>query len=103
MPRTLGIAAVAGAPLPVPQSVDWRQAELKLASEAHPFPFYNRLAAVRAWVGTQGATVDIEFRRASELRRDHPMVAVMGLFFGMSSDDLDQWFREAKAIGPTTA
>lgn len=103
MPRTLGLTAVAGEPLPVPEWVDWRQAELKLAAEAHGGG--TRLDAVRAWVSQDGQdpTVDIEFRRASVLRRDHPMVAVMGLFFGLDADALDQWFREAAAIGPTTA
>jgi len=81
--------------------VDMRQAELKLDSEPHGEG--TRLDAVDAYVATQSRTVKIEWRRASELRRDHPMVGIMGFFFGMDSDGLDQWFREAAAIGPTLA
>lgn len=89
------------APLPVPEVVDMRQAELKLDSEPHGEG--TRLDAVDAYVATQSRTVKIEWRRASELRRDHPMVGIMGFFFGMDSNGLDQWFREAAAIGPTLA
>lgn len=89
------------APLPVPEAVDMRQASLKLDSEAHDDG--TRLDAVDAYVASQSRTVRIEWDRAKELRRDHPMVGIMGFFFGMDSDGLDQWFREAAAIGPTLA
>ena len=88
-------------PPPVPEAVDMRQASLKLDSE--PNGEGTRLDAVDAYVATQSRTVRIEWERAKELRRDHPMVGIMGFFFGMDSDDLDQWFREAAAIGPTLA
>lgn len=103
MPRMIGNARLASdeTPFPVPVAVDMRQAELKLHSEPHGEG--TRLGAVDAYVATQDAFVQIEWRRASELRRDHPMVGIMGFFFGMDSDDLDQWFREAAAIGPTLA
>lgn len=91
----------ASTPPPVPVAVDMRQAELKLHSEPHDEG--TRLDAVSAFVATQDPFVQIEWRRASELRRDHPMVGIMGFFFGMDSSDLDQWFREAAAIGPTLA
>lgn len=86
---------------PVPVAVDMRQARLKLLSEPHGEG--TRLDAVNAYVETQDANVEIEWSFARELRRDHPMVGIMGFFFGMDSDDLDQWFREAAAIGPTLA
>ena len=103
MPRMIGNARLASdeTPFPVPVAVDMRQAELKLLSEPHGEG--SRLDAVNAYVATQDPFVQIEWRRASELRRDHPMVGIMGFFFGMASDDLDQWFREAAAIGPTLA
>ncbi len=88
-------------PPPVPEAVDMRQASLKLDSE--PNGEGTRLDAVDAYVATQSRTVRIEWERAKELRRDHPMVGIMGFFFGMDSDGLDQWFREAAAIGPTLA
>ena len=89
------------APLPVPEAVDMRQARLKLLSEPHGEG--TRLDAVNAYVATQDANVEIEWNFARELRRDHPMVGIMGFFFGMDSNGLDQWFREAAAIGPTLA
>lgn len=89
------------APLPVPEAIDMRQASLKLLSEPHGGG--TRLDAVDAYVATQDRMVRIEWERAKELRRDHPMVGIMGFFFGMDSDNLDQWFREAAAIGPTLA
>lgn len=89
------------APLPVPEAVDMRQARLKLLSEPHDGG--TRLDAVNAFVATQDERVGIEWTFARELRRDHPLVGIMGFFFGLDSDDLDQWFREAGAIGPTLA
>lgn len=99
----LGSGAVTSAPVAAvtPYAVDMRQASLKLLSEPHGGG--TRLDAVDAYVATQARTVQIEWERAKELRRDHPMVGIMGFFFGMNSDDLDQWFRDAAAIGPTLA
>ena len=94
-------AEAQASPPRTPEAVDMRQAELKLHSEPHGEG--TRLDAVSAYVATQDPFVQIEWRRASELRRDHPMVGIMGFFFGMDSDGLDQWFREAAAIGPTLA
>lgn len=107
MPKIIGMAAIEGNALPVPDAVDWRQAEMKLSEESFTHPLTQevgtRLEAVYAWVEAQPAIVQIEFRRARELRRDHPMVGIMGLFFGLDSEGLDQWFREAFVIGPTVA
>lgn len=80
-------------------TVDMRQASLMLASQPHNGA--SRLDAVDAYVATQARQVRIEWERARELRRDHPMVAIMGFFFGLTAGDLDQWFAEAGAIGPT--
>lgn len=88
------------APPPAPPaSIDMRQARLKLDSEPHEDG--TRLDAVEAFVATQSRAVQIEWEYARELRRDHPLVAIMGLFFGLDGEALDQWFREAAAIGPT--
>lgn len=93
---------VANNPAPmVPSSIDMRQARLKLLSEAHDEG--TRLDAVNAYVDGQPALVKIEWDYARELRRDHPMVGIMGFFFGLSAEDLDQWFIDAAAIGPTVA
>lgn len=86
---------------PVPECVDMRQARLKLLSEPHGEG--SRLDAVNAYVASQPASVRIEWEYARELRREHPMVGIMGFFFGLDSDDLDTWFIEAAAIGPTVA
>lgn len=88
-------------PPPVPLAVDMRQARLKLLSEPHGEG--TRLDAVEAYVATQDRSVEIEWFHAKELRRDHPLVGIIGLFFGQSAEDIDQWFREAAAIGPTLA
>ncbi|MDP1642714.1 MAG: hypothetical protein Q8L59_11065 [Phenylobacterium sp.] len=88
-------------PAPIPLAVDMRQARLKLLSEPHGEG--TRLDAVEAYVATQGRSVQIEWLHARELRRDHPLVGIMGVFFEQTSADLDQWFREAAAIGPTLA
>lgn len=103
MPKVIGNARLASdeTPFPVPVAVDMRQAELKLLGEPHGEG--TRLDAVEAFVATQDQFVQVEWRRAKDLRRDHPMVGIMGFFFGMDADDLDQWFREAVSIGPTLA
>lgn len=88
-------------PVPVPDAVDMRQARLKLLSEPHDDG--TRLDAVNAYVSTQGQAVSIEWEYARELRRDHPLVGIIGLFFGLDSAALDDWFREAAEIGPTLA
>ncbi|MDP2214777.1 hypothetical protein [Phenylobacterium sp.] len=88
-------------PPPVPTAVDMRQARLKLLDEPHGDG--SRLDAVEAYVASQGRKVQIEWLHARELRRDHPLVGIMGVFFEQTSEDIDQWFREAAAIGPTLA
>lgn len=102
MPKLIGNVAVEGETIAPPDTVDMRQARLMLHREAHP-QAGTRLAAVDAWVATQDAEVDIEWHYATSLRRDHPMVAVMALFFGQQLEDIDQWFRGAAAIGPMVA
>lgn len=96
MPKLIGAVRTADDPIPfpVPVSVDMRQACLKLFAE-------GRLADVEAYVASQDAHVQIEWARARELRRDHPLVGIMAIFWGMTSQDMDQWFREAATIGPT--
>lgn len=91
-------------PLPGPETpfaVDMRQARLMLVSEPHEEG--TRLDAVEAFMGAQPRAAQIEWEYARELRRDHPLVAIMGLFFGLDVEALDQWFRDAAAIGPTVA
>jgi hypothetical protein len=86
---------------PVPTAVDMRQARLKLLDEPHGEG--SRLDAVDAYVASQDQRAQIEWVHSKELRRDHPLVGIMGLFFEQTSADIDQWFREAAAIGPTLA
>lgn len=100
MVRTLGNVTLAGPP-PVPVAVDMRQARLQLVAEPHGEA--TRLDAVEAFMATQDRPAQIEWEYARELRRDHPLVGVMGLFFGLDSAALDQWFRDAAARGPTFA
>jgi len=88
-------------PTPVPVAVDMRQARLKLLDEPHGEG--SRLDAVEAYVASQDQKAQIEWVHSKELRRDHPLVGIMGLFFEQTSADIDQWFREAAAIGPTLA
>jgi hypothetical protein len=88
-------------PAPVPVAVDMRQARLKLLDEPHGEG--SRLDAVDAYVAGQDQKAQIEWVHSKELRRDHPLVGIMGLFFEQTSADIDQWFREAAAIGPTLA
>lgn len=88
-------------PGPVPIAVDMRQARLKLLDEPHGEG--SRLDAVEAYVASQDQKAQIEWVHSKELRRDHPLVGIMGLFFEQTSADIDQWFREAAAIGPTLA
>lgn len=78
----------------VPQAIDMRRVRLKLDSE-------GRLDAVDAYVASQPNLVKIEWEYATELRRTHPMVAIMGFFFGLDEAALDQWFIDAGQIGPT--
>lgn len=96
-------AQLAGQPSAEPAvlTADRRQVRLKLLSEPHELG--TRLDAVEAWVATQTRAVQIEWETATVIRRDHPMVAVMGIFFGLDTAGLDQWFREAASIGPTLA
>lgn len=84
----------------VPDAIDMRQARLMLLNAPHEMG--TRLDAVDAYVATQPRVVQIEWQFAKELRRDHPMVAIMAVFFNQTPEDVDQWFIDGKAIGPTT-
>lgn len=98
-PETGAFSTPPPAPPPVPDAIDMRQAELMLVAVPHGEG--TRLDAVNAYIATQPQKVQIEWRRASELRRDHPMVAIMALFFEQTEADVDQFFRDGAAIGPT--
>jgi len=94
------IGPVEALPAPeTPFAIDMRQARLMLVSEPHGEG--TRLDAVEAFMAAQPRAAQIEWEYARELRRDHPLVAIMGLFFGLDVPGLDQWFRDAAAIGPT--
>lgn len=86
-------------PAPIPIAIDMRQASLML--DAAPHGEGTRLDAVDAYLATQSRRVQIEWARAKELRRDHPMVAIMAVFFNQTQADVDQFFRDGAAIGPT--
>lgn len=91
--------AAEAAEVPEVLTADMRQVRLKLLSE--PAGEGTRLDVVEGFVATQPPAVQIEWQYARELRRDHPLVAVMGLSFGLDAAALDAWFIEARAIGPT--
>ncbi len=83
----------------VPTAIDMRQAQLMLDSQ--PFGEGTRLDAVEAFMATQTKAAQIEWAKAKEIRRDHPLVAIMAFFFGDDTIAVDQWFRDGAAIGPT--
>jgi hypothetical protein len=84
-------------PLPVPESVDMRQARIKLLRE-------GVLDQVDAMIrNSNEPEVVIEWNFARELRRDHPFVNAVQLILGKTNSDMNRWFTEASQIGPMGA
>lgn len=95
--RTLVVAngaisvAVTYALTPVPFEVSMMQAQLALAAA-------GKLAAVEAAVAAASATVQIYWRTAPTLHRDHPLVASLAAAVGLTSPEVDALFVAASAI-----
>ena len=79
------------ASLAPPQVVTMRQARLALHAA-------GILAAVEAAVQQAGATAQIEWEYAQELRRDHPLIPSLTQAIGLTEAQLDALFAEAAAL-----
>jgi hypothetical protein len=55
-------------------------------------------AAIGAMLGVEGDAARIEWEYATTLRRDHPLVAGMGLALGLDAEAIDQLFVQAAEI-----
>lgn len=95
--RTLVVAngaisvAVTYAPQPVPFEVSMMQAQLALSAA-------GKLAAVEAAVAAATATVQIYWKTAPTLHRDHPLVASLAAAVGLSGPEVDALFVAASTI-----
>lgn len=87
-------------PLPVPQVVSRFQARAAmLACPATDEAFPNLLAQIDAAVdASDNAFVKLAWAEAVEWRRDSPTVNALGGAVGVSSDMLDELFRQAAGI-----
>lgn len=79
----------------VPQTVTMRQAQLALLAAGH-------FAAVETLIASmpspQREAAQIEWRRASECRRDSPLVAAIGGALGLDEEAKDALFINAAAL-----
>ena len=55
-------------------------------------------AAIAALSADQRDAAAIEWDYASEYRRDHPLIAQLGATFGLTSEQIDDAWREAMAL-----
>ena len=78
-------------PNPVPATVTQRQLRLTLLD------FGVTDAAVRAQIAGNDAAL-IEWEYATEIKRTHPLVAVLGAALGLNSAQIDDAFRAAAAL-----
>ena len=91
-------AANAPAPPAVPESVTPRQIRLALIDRGiMPEQITAMLEAIEDAVLRAKSLAEWEF--ASAVRRDHPLIAQLGGALQFTSADVDDLFREAKAIG----
>jgi hypothetical protein len=78
-----------------PSVVTMRQAKIQLSRA-------GILGAVNDFIdgmeGQAGEEARIEWDYATELRRDHPLVAALGPQFDLSEEDIDALFAEAAEI-----
>lgn len=93
--KTFAPPATSDEPAPVPATVTMRQARISLSradllSKAE--------AAIAVMEGQAGEEARIEWEYAAELKRDHPLIAALGQALGLSSDAVDDLFREAAVI-----
>ena len=83
-------------PVPViPQSATMRQARLALLG-AGLLAHVN--AAIEAMPGIEGEAARIEWEFASEIRRDSPLVVGLSGALGLSSEQMDELFRQAAML-----
>lgn len=80
-------------------AVDMRQAELLMHRTAG-MNGGTMLEDVEALIAQADPETKIEWKRAKELRRDHPMVETVRVIRGMTQEDMDAFFSAAAAIGP---
>lgn len=73
---------------PVPEMVSMRQARLAMLDA-------GILAQVDAAIGQSSEANKIEWEYATDLRRDHPLVAQLAPALSLSEDDVDNLFRSA--------
>ena len=78
-------------PNPVPATVTQRQLRLTLLG------FGVTDGAVRAQLAGNDAAL-IEWEYATEIKRTHPLVAVLGAALGLNSAQIDDAFRDAAAL-----
>jgi hypothetical protein len=74
-----------------PYTVSMRQARLALAQ-------YGLLGSVNTAVGQMSESAQIEWEYATEVRRDHPMIAEMGNALLWSEGQIDELFTVAAAL-----
>jgi hypothetical protein len=78
-------------PPTVPQVVTIRQARLALLAA-------DLLDDIDAAVAVSGRAAQIEWEYATEVRRDHPLIAAMQAAKGLSDADVDQLFLTASEM-----
>ncbi|MGB3387393.1 MAG: hypothetical protein WBA88_05360 [Pseudaminobacter sp.] len=84
-------AANATQPEPVPPVVSAAQGRLALLDA-------GLLATVKAAVAQADEATQIWFNRATEWRRDHPILAALGAQLGLSGEAIDDLFRAAALL-----
>lgn len=80
--------------VPVPSEVTMRQARLALLAAGL---LDDVEAAINAMSDPAKAAARIEWDYSNTLRRDHPLVATLGVGLGLTTEQLDNLFRDAAA------
>jgi hypothetical protein len=80
---------------PTPTVVSMRQARLALLG-AGLLAHVN--AAIEAMPGIEGEAARIEWEFASEIRRDSPLVVGLSAALGLTSEQMDELFRQAGTL-----
>lgn len=75
----------------VPLSVTQRQAKLALLAE-------GILDEAQDAITAAGAAAQIEWDSAHEFKRDHPLILGIGASLGLTSEQIDDLFREAAKL-----
>ncbi len=76
-------------PAPVPKAITRRQARLALLGAG----LLEQVdAAIAAMPGVEGQAAQIEWADASEIHRDHPMIASLGPALGLTGEQIDALF-----------